>query len=136
MNIRPLHDRVIIRRMEEKHGIDLQIGVVGNLKELNRTYYKASIYNLIYLKKIVLMCKEKNLNLFLIRSPMYKNSYYLNNENLLQIIKKNQFEDIDFLDFKDFPLSNNEYRDLNHLNYKGAKKFSLWFNVWLKDNIN
>jgi len=115
--------------------LDSLLKAKANVKESNPDYYKASIYNLQYLKKIITLCKAKNLNVFLIRSPLYKDSYYLSNEDLLQNIKQNQFADIKFFDFKDFPLSNDEYRDLNHINYKGSAKFSTWFNTMLKDSI-
>ena len=57
-------------------------------------------------------------------------------------IKNEKFENIEFLDFNDFPLKNNEFGDFGHLNYKGAEKFSLWFNglldkeLLLKSNKN
>ncbi|REE81990.1 hypothetical protein BX611_1533 [Lutibacter oceani] len=99
-------------------------------------YYKASTYNILYLEKLVSLCKSKNLNIYFIRSPLYKDSYFLSNNKLFYKIKSEKFSNITFIDFVDFPLENNEYRDFHHLNNKGARKFSLWFNDWLYKNIN
>ncbi|WP_452231445.1 hypothetical protein [Lacinutrix sp. MEBiC02595] len=107
----------------------------GNIKKNNANYYLPSKYNLLYLDKILSLCKDKHLAVYLIKSPMYTDSYYLDNDNLLYKIKNEKYSDIEFLDFTKFPLSNKEFRDLNHLNHKGAKKFSLWFNKLLKDGL-
>jgi hypothetical protein len=50
------------------------------------------------------------------------------NEKQYKSILRNRFSGIPFLDFSSFPLLNSEFGDLEHLNFKGAKKFSLWFN--------
>lgn len=94
-----------------------------------------AIYNLYYLDKIIALCKERNVEIYLMRSPLHRNSLYLTNENLFQSIKKKKFPDIEFLDFKDFPLTDDDFRDFDHLNYRGAKKFSLWFNRLLKNKV-
>ena len=39
------------------------------------------------------------------------------------------------LDFQNFPLEDNEFWDPIHLNYKGAKKFSLFFDSSLKRGL-
>ena len=41
----------------------------------------------------------------------------------------------EFLDFKEYPLTNSEFADLVHLNYNGAKIFSIWFNELLEKGI-
>jgi len=46
-----------------------------------------------------------------------------------------KFKDVDFLDFNNFPLNNEEFGDFEHLNYKGAKRFSLWFNELLEKGL-
>lgn len=119
----------------EDSKLDSLLEKKANVQKTHSDYYIASQVNLYYLHKIIAYCKERNLKIYLVRSPMYKDSYYLSNEKLLQNILKDQFADITFLDFKDFPLNNDEYRDLSHLNYKGAKKFSTYFNTFLEDDL-
>ena len=38
-------------------------------------------------------------------------------------LKKQKFENLDFLDFDKFPIKDNEFADFGHLNYKGSKVF-------------
>jgi hypothetical protein len=40
-----------------------------------------------------------------------------------------------FLDFADFPILNSEFGDLEHLNYRGAAKFSIWFNKLIESGL-
>ena len=98
-------------------------------------YKKTSVYSLYYLEKIIKLCKDNNINVFLIRSPYHHKSPIIQNEYNLQMLKNLKFIDIEFLDFKDFPLKNSEFGDLNHLNYKGAIIFSKWFNAILKNGL-
>ena len=98
------------------------------------SYYKESDYNLLYLDKLVALCKEKEVNIYFIRSPLYKDSFYVSNEDLFTTVRKNKYKNIPFIDLKDFSLDNADYRDLHHVNYKGAKKVSIWLNNWLEIN--
>lgn len=92
--------------------------------------------NLYYLTKIIQLCKEKKVAIYLVRSPMHKKEHvFLANESLFQETVKAKFSSVDFLDFKEFPLLNEDYGDLDHLNYKGAKKFSLFFNNLLENDL-
>ena len=89
--------------------------------------------NIDYLKKLVQYCKDKKVQLFLVRCPMHPLMFGVVNEKLFQKIRKEQFGTIEFLDFHDFPLTNDEFGDFDHLNYKGAKKFSEFFNSEMKN---
>ena len=84
--------------------------------------------NIEYLHKMVSYCEKKNVKLYLFRSPMHPIMFNIVNEKLFQNIRKEQFGLLPFLDFHDFPLTNDEFGDFDHLNYKGAKKFSEFFN--------
>lgn len=91
--------------------------------------------NLFYLRKTINYLKEKDIQLFLVRSPInehYKNIKY---EHQFQKLLKNEFNDVEFLDFSDFPISNDEFGDLKHLNYKGARKYSKWFQQLLNEKL-
>lgn len=65
---------------------------------------------------------------------MNKNYNYQQNELIFQKIWKDKFKEVTFLDFKDFPLNDSDFADIEHLNDKGAKKFSTYFNTFMKDN--
>lgn len=103
-----------------------------NLDVANPEYgLPVSTLNIHYLEKIVQLTTEKKIKLIFMRSPVHKKYQALKNEPQFQEIRKLKFSHIPFLDFKDYPLTNDEFGDLEHLNYKGANKFSLFFDEWL-----
>ncbi len=119
----------------KENKLNINIIIDDTLSEYKKKQINtAAIYNLSYLEKIVELCEENNIKLYFIRSPLHEKSLYLANEPLFLKIKKKRFPNVEFLDFKDFPLEDNEFRDTDHLNNLGAKKFSLWFNQILVEN--
>ncbi len=97
--------------------------------------HSLSTYNLKYLKKIINASNENNVKIYLIRSPLHPKFKGLANEDFFKKVLKTRFSDVEFLDFKDFPLNNDEFGDLQHLNFTGARKFSLFFNELLSDGL-
>lgn len=91
--------------------------------------------NLLYLRKIINYLKEKDIKLFLVRSPVHERYKEVSHERQFQELVKNEFNDVEFLDFSEFPMSNDEFADLKHLNYKGAGKYSKWFQQVLDENL-
>jgi hypothetical protein len=92
----------------------------------NVTYeeeYEYSQYQLVYLRKIAELCLERNVELILINPPIFESEKYGNKKSLKNYYN-NYFFDISYLDFSDFPLPENAYRDISHLNYRGAEIFS------------
>jgi hypothetical protein len=91
--------------------------------------------NLTYLKKIVQWCAAQNIQLIFYRTPVHlvlKSTY---DENEFEAIRKKYFEKIPFLDCIDFPLFNHQFGDFDHLNFKGARTFSLFFNRLVQQKI-
>lgn len=88
-----------------------------------------------FIDKIEAVCKKKDVKLFLVRSPQHSKYPFNQNDKILQEIIQTRYPKLYFLDFNDFYLLNEEYSDLEHLNYKGAKKFSLFFNSLLSDGL-
>lgn len=91
--------------------------------------------NLTYLKKIVDWCNEQNIQLLFYRTPMHPVLRSTYDEKAFDSIRKKHFSTIPFLDCIDFPLSNQEFGDFDHLNYKGARKFSTFFNQLVQQKI-
>ncbi|MBI9071800.1 MAG: hypothetical protein JEY94_09390 [Melioribacteraceae bacterium] len=104
-------------------------------EESHKTMSEISEYNILYLEKIVSFCLEKNKKVVLIRSPQHNKYPLLENEKLFSELLRSRFSNVDFLDFNNFPLEISDYYDLNHLNYYGARKFSIWFNTLLKNGL-
>ena len=96
-------------------------------KQYSLNENRLSKYDITYLNKMVTFCKNNNIEVIFVRSPyhvMFDGHRY---ENIFQAYKKEHFPNIPFLDFQDFPMDDSEFKDLEHLNLKGARKFSLWF---------
>ena len=98
-------------------------------------YSSTSEVNLVYLRKIIDYCKANNINIYLIRSPQNKALEFLQNESLFQEIRTNNFSDLEFFDFNNFPILDEDFADLDHLNYKGARKFSIMITKLLENNF-
>ena len=91
--------------------------------------------NINYLKKIIQFSQSNGVKCYLIRTPTCKESLFNQNETLYQEILKNEFLDIEFLDFKNFPISDECFIDNEHLNSKGALIYSKFFNYMLNRNV-
>lgn len=118
----------------KKEKIDSLLKVNSLINSDIKNDYSVSNVNLWYLGKIVKLCKENNVKLFFIRSPL-PDYVEIHNEGVFNDILKNEFEGIPFLDFKNFKLSGEEFSDMQHLNYKGSKKLSLFFNDLIVDGL-
>ena len=118
----------------------MESNVVADGKDENATdrhpekKQRLALEYLRYLKKIIDYCTDKNRKVYLVRSPQHKNISRSNEARLLRI-KDEKFNNVEFLDFDKFPLQDDEYQDFGHLNYKGAKVFSQWFNELLKKGL-
>jgi hypothetical protein len=91
--------------------------------------------NLNYLRKMIDLCKENNIKIFLLRSPQHPLYSDLINESIYQNVLKTRFNDVDLLDFDAMNFPNNNYLDLHHLNYIGAGKFTMLLNNLIENNL-
>lgn len=94
-----------------------------------------SYTNIEYLSKIINYCKQNDLKVLLIRSPLYKTYGNDNSEREFRNILNTSFSQTEFIDFRNFPLENEQYGDLGHLNFKGAKTFSIFFDDLIKMDL-
>lgn len=92
-------------------------------------------YGLIYFDKIIAICKQKNINVYLVRSPIHESKWKDETDPYLENLVKGKFKNIPFLDFKYMKFENTEFGDFTHLNYKGARKFSTFFNNLLQNGL-
>ncbi len=102
-----------------------------NLKDI----HKISKFNILYLHKIMDLINKHNIRFVLIRSPLHERYSGYFNETVYQEILKNKFKNVEYLDLSKFSLRNDEFGDLAHLNYRGARKFSLWFDSLIKSGL-
>ena len=94
-----------------------------------------SNYNIAYLTRIINLCAEKGIKTYLVRSPQHKAYRDQKNEAEFEAARLKLFPDIEFLDFNNYPCMNSEFGDLEHLNYRGARKFSTWVNNLIRDGL-
>jgi hypothetical protein len=100
--------------------------------EIKRGVSKIQLH---YLQEIIAFLKDKKIELILIRSPQHKSYQGFANEKDFDNVVKNELAHVKFIDLVNFPLSDNDFRDPEHLNGQGAKKLSKWFNLFLKEDI-
>lgn len=101
--------------------------------ESDEIKHSVSVLNIKYLKKIVILCKENNVNLTLIRTPQHPQYEYLVNEKEFQKIRAIEFVNIRFIDLNDFILEWSDFADFGHLNEQGAIKVSKYFNTLINE---
>lgn len=114
-------------------------------KALQRHYYdslgrqqKYSVLQLKYLKKIVALSSERNIQLILINTPIHK-TYYNQIpvkfvDNYYSIIREIGNDKVRFIDLHSYKLEERCYGDGDHLNFYGAIEISSLVNKMIKNN--
>jgi hypothetical protein len=82
-----------------------------------------SFYQKEYLLKIAALCKSRNVELILINAPTYRPETY-GSLDLLNEFRETYLPDVTYWDYSAFPLPDDAYGDIDHLNRKGAEIFS------------
>lgn len=118
-----------------KSKIDSLIRLKDKAAEKNKLEELFPSENLAYLDKIVLLCRARKIKLILLRSPLHEKYPGTRNEKTFKNILATRYPHLHFLDFKNFPLRDDEFADLEHLNFKGAKRFSVFFNDLLAHGL-
>lgn len=103
-------------------------------KKMTSSNYEISESNIYYLEQIVKYCKQRKIEVFLVRSPMHRTYDVSFSENEYIKILSKKFKDIKFIDNKDFPIPDNGFQDREHLNSIGAKLYSQNFNKLVNEN--
>ena len=93
-------------------------------KNKNDNYQNISEYNILYLEKIVALCKSKDKKIIFIRSPQHIALSGRKNEALFLQIYNERFDEVPMLDFNNFEIPNSGFKDFSHLNYIGAEIIS------------
>jgi len=111
-----------------------QIGNMSKVVEEFDLFYRdssTSEIDLLYIKKLQEYCATKNVNFILVRTP-YHNSFRKVKERELQEYKTKFLTNCTFLDYSDTLFFDNEFKDVQHLNYFGSKRLSNMVNNALK----
>ena len=102
--------------------------------------YNFSDDNINYLKKIVQLCKEKNITLILEKSPTLHPYWYPEYDKYISdFAKENNLDYYNFVDSIDdinLDFKYDTYDSGTHLNLSGAEKFTKYFGNILKEKYN
>jgi len=119
----------------DRHKVDSLVKAYHASKPVIPETITTSEYSMQYLAKCIAYCKEKGVEVILVRSPQHKYFAYTINETQFLNIKDSLFGDVKFIDFNNFPINDDEFGDFGHLNYKGAEKFSKTFEAYSQNKL-
>jgi hypothetical protein len=108
---------------------------IDSLLLISQKDVNISKINIQYLKKCITYCENNNIKIFLSRAPSHPKAPELANEIAFKKHLSTLPPNVEFLDFNNFILPNDHYRDFTHLNTKGATVYSIWFNNLLKQGL-
>lgn len=91
--------------------------------------------SLLYINKIISLCKQKNIKLIFINTPTYQASKYFDTQDFYRLYNDN-FATIEFWDYIDMQLPDSCFGDINHLNHRGAKIFSETLKLRINEQKN
>ena len=91
-----------------------------------------SAHSLKYLGKIENLCAARNVKLSLIRCPVHLGWEYNENKPMYRDLFNRELSHMTLFDFHDYALPNGDFRDYEHLNCYGARKFSAHIDSLLK----
>lgn len=101
----------------------------------NETSKNISHTNLVYLEKIVLLCKQFDKDIVFIRSPQHSKLNMRDKESEFLEVYSKKFSEVPFVDFNDFKIPNEGFKDLEHLNFKGAHIISKTMDSLLQNKL-
>lgn len=76
-----------------------------------------------YLRRIIALCKEYNIKLYFLETPTYRPEYFYDQEYYYRSYREN-FSDVELIDYSKWPMDPFERYDAHHLNHKGAVRFT------------
>lgn len=91
--------------------------------------------SLLYINKIIALCKKNDIKLIFINTPTYQASKYFDTQDFYRLYNDN-FATIEFWDYIDMQLPDSCFGDINHLNHRGAKIFSETLKLRINEQKN
>ena len=95
--------------------------------------YYFSKYQNDYLKKILKYCNDNKITIILLETPTYSDNSEIRNFTINKFNEyKNSYNFI-HINHSNFRLNESDYGDIGHLNYMGAKTYSEYLNIFLRN---
>lgn len=82
-------------------------------------------YNLVFLDSIINYCKNRSVKIVLIRAPQHPEYAGNINDSLFHTVRTKLYPTVPFLDFANFPLTEDCFLDFQHVNQKGSNSLSV-----------
>ena len=76
-----------------------------------------------YLRRIISLCKKHDIKLYFLESPTYHPEYFYDQEYFYRAYREN-FSDVELIDYSKWPMDPSERFDAHYLNHKGAVRFT------------
>jgi hypothetical protein len=105
-------------------------------ENMEHDVFVLNAHNIRYLLKMKSLCERENIDFHLIRSPQHPSLATLVNECVFQSVRVKYFDEVPFLDFSKFPLEDIDFIDREHLNARGASKFSKHFDYEIRSLLS
>lgn len=96
---------------------------IANTQTLEKPHSWGNYYELTYLKKICALCKNSNVDLIFLNTPIYNAEQYLDIPYYYATLK-NSFSEIECWDYMNLSVPDEYREDINHLNEQGARFFA------------
>ena len=81
------------------------------------------IVHVTYLKRILELAQLYQIKPILVSMPLYRAENFFDMDTFYRVLKE-EFPDVEFWDYSNFPLGDDCRQDINHLNRWGAEIFS------------
>jgi len=104
--------------------------------KMPNTFLQTQYY---YLNKIIKLCKERSINVYLLNTPLNeKHKKLIPNKYIEQFIalQKEIDSDVRYINLENYKLKNDFFLDSDHLNTKGANLFSIYISALLNQYSN
>lgn len=130
LKLSDLHLGAYVDTKEKKLLTDMRIRDEHGGKQVKPDGF--SSYQIDYLQKIVKVCRQKNIKLILLNTPIYPKAMRYYDTTAYYAYYNKYLNDISLWDCHDFDLPPDAFRDVEHLNATGAKQFSIFIDQKLK----
>lgn len=112
-----------IGRYTPQYKNNLEADTISRKNTISASKETPGTLQMLYLNKIIDYCNNRNIRIILFNAPIYNSRKYTD-VSYFEEIRMTYYPHIDYLDYSDFPLSKDCYKDVGHLNNTGASIFS------------